>query len=87
MNVSAHKAIQAGTLGKLQLVKMLTLKIFAGVYFQDHCWHTPSVLQACYGEIQKLINTVSSNAEAIVRVAFNLLTQDDAETIAHIENI
>ena len=66
---------------------MLTPKIFAGAYFQDYRWHTPSVLQARYDEIQKLINTASSNAEAIARVAFNLLTQDGAETIAHIENI
>jgi hypothetical protein len=85
--VSAHKAIQAGTLGKMKLVKMLTPKIFAGAYWQDYRWFTAQKLEERYDQIKRLIDSASSNAEAITRVALNLLTVDGAETIAHIECI
>jgi hypothetical protein len=85
--VSAHKGIQSSTLGKLGLVKMLTAKIFAGAYWQDYRWFAPHKLEERYNQIRAIIDTASSNADAVAKVAVNLLTVDGAEMIAHIEGI
>jgi len=85
--LSAHKGIQASTLGKLRLVKMVTRKIFAGAYGQDYRWFARQKLEERYDQIRNLIDTASSNADAIVKVAVNLLTVDGAQMIARIEGI
>jgi len=65
----------------------MTAKVFAGAYWQDYRWLTTPKLAERYDKIRSLIDTASSNAEAIAKVAFNLLTVDGAEMIAHIEGI